>query len=271
LGRWEGIGQDLVNHCVNDILVQNARPLFFLDYIAAPKLDPQAVASVVRGMAAACRAAGCALIGGETAEMPGVYAEGAFDVAGAVVGLVDRAALLPHTDAMAAGDILVGLPSSGPHTNGYSLIRRAIEGQDLRQVLPDGQTLADALLAPHRCYLREVAAIQAAGYGIKGMAHITGGGFVENVPRVLPPHLAARLVTKSWNIPPVFQQLMRWSGIERTEAYRVFNLGIGMVLIMDSSCAEPLLELLPEANIIGRLIARAEDAGAVQIIFPEKL
>jgi phosphoribosylaminoimidazole synthetase len=270
LGRWEGIGRDLVNHCINDILVQNARPLFFLDYVAASKLDPQAVASVVGGMAAACRAARCALIGGETAEMPGVYAEGAFDVAGAVVGLVDRAALLPRQEEMAAGDILVGLPSSGPHTNGYSLIRRAIEARDLQQVLADGQTLADALLAPHRCYLGEIETIQGAGYPIKGMAHITGGGFLENVPRVLPSHLAARIVSKSWSIPPVFQQLLRWSGVGREESYRVFNLGVGMVLVLDAECADPILELLPQANVIGRLISREEEAPAVQIIFPEK-
>jgi phosphoribosylformylglycinamidine cyclo-ligase len=269
LGRWQGIGEDLVNHCVNDILVQNARPLFFLDYIASSKLDPEAVASVVTGMAAACRAAHCALIGGETAEMPDVYVEGAFDVAGAVVGLVDRAALLPRQPEMEAGDMLVGLPSSGPHTNGYSLIRRAVAGQDLRQVLDDGQTLADALLAPHRCYLGEVAAIQAAGHAIKGMAHITGGGFVENVPRMLPAHLAARIVTKSWAIPPLFQQLIRWSGIGREEAYRVFNLGIGMVLVLDAGSVEPVLNLLPQANVVGRLIQRQAGEPAIQIIFPE--
>jgi phosphoribosylaminoimidazole synthetase len=270
LGRWEGIGADLVNHCVNDILVQNARPLFFLDYVAAARLDPEAVAGVVGGMAAACRAVGCALIGGETAEMPGVYAEGAFDVAGAVVGLVDRAELLPRVGDMAAGDVLVGLPSSGPHTNGYSLIRRAVAGQDLRQVLADGQTLADALLAPHRCYLGDVETIQARGFAIKGMAHITGGGFVENVPRALPPHLAARIVAKSWDIPPVFQQVIRWSGISREEAYRVFNLGIGMVLVLDAPAADALLDLLPHANVIGRLVARGASEPPIQIILPEK-
>jgi phosphoribosylformylglycinamidine cyclo-ligase len=270
LERWQGVGQDLVNHCVNDILVQNARPLFFLDYVAASKLDPEAVASIVTGMAAACRAARCALIGGETAEMPGVYAEGAFDVAGAVVGLVDRGSLLPRQEEMEAGDMLVGLPSSGPHTNGFSLIRRAVEGQDMHQVLTDGQTLADALLAPHRCYLDDVEAFHAAGYTIKGMAHITGGGFVENVPRMLPPHLAARIVTKSWTVPPLFQLLIRWSGISREEAYRVFNLGIGMVMVMDPDCVESALNLLPEANVIGRLVAREADQPSVQIIFPEK-
>ena len=172
---------------------------------------------------------------------------------------------------MLPGDVLIGLPSSGPHTNGYSLIRRAIAGQDLHQVLADGQTLADALLAPHRCYLPEVEAIEAAGLAIKGMAHITGGGFVENVPRCLPPHLAARVVARSWDIPPLFQQLIRWSGISqsglgRQEAYRVFNLGIGMVLVMGAENAAPVLDLLPEAVVIGRLIERGEGDPAIQII-----
>ena len=269
-GRWHGVGMDLVNHCVNDILVQNARPLFFLDYVASSRLQPEAVAETVSGMAAACRAARCALIGGETAEMPGVYVEGAFDVAGAVVGLADRARLLPRQETMLPGDVLVGLPSSGPHTNGYSLIRRAIEGQDLLQVLADGQTLADALLAPHRCYLPEVEMVQAAGLEIKGMAHITGGGFIENVPRVLPPHLAARLVAKSWEIPPVFQQLIRWCAVSREEAYRVFNLGIGMVLVLAADDAAAVLDLLPEASVIGRLVERGPDEPAIQIILGEK-
>ncbi len=266
LGRWEGVGHDLVNHCVNDILVQNARPLFFLDYIAASQLVPEAVAAVVTGMAAACRAVGCALIGGETAEMPGVYAPGAFDVAGVVVGLVDRAALLPRLETMMPGDALIGLPSSGPHTNGYSLIRKVIEGRDLDQPLADGQTLADALLAPHRCYLPVVDQVQAAGFALKGMAHITGGGFVENLPRVLPPHLSARLVTQSWEVPPLFRQLVDWSGMALAEAYRVFNMGIGMVLIVAAEDAAPILDLLPEASVIGRLVERGDDQPALQLI-----
>ena len=266
LGRWESIGHDLVNHCVNDILVQNARPLFFLDYIAAGKLDPAAVAATVAGMAAACQAVGCALIGGETAEMPGVYLEGAFDVAGAVIGLVDRGALLPKLDAMQAGDALIGLPSSGPHTNGYSLIRRAVEGRDLNALLPDGQTLADALMAPHRCYVPEVETLLAGGVAVKGLAHITGGGFVENVPRVIPPHLSARLLTQSWAVPAVFQQIIAWSGMARSEAYRVFNMGIGMVLIVNVSDADAILDLLPEALIIGRLVERTGESSAVQLL-----
>jgi phosphoribosylaminoimidazole synthetase len=267
-GRWQSVGQDLVNHCINDILVQNARPLFFLDYIATSKLDPEAVAAVVTGMAHACRAAGVALIGGETAEMPGVYTEGAIDVAGTVIGLVNRSELLPRPETMKAGDVLIGLLSSGPHTNGYSLIRRAIAGQDLSQRLEDGQTLLDALLQPHRCYVTPVTALQHAGVEIKGMAHLTGGSFVENLPRVLPEMLAARVVTQSWATPPLFRKLVQWSGMAGEEAYRVFNMGIGMALIIEAGAAETVLDLLPDAVVIGRLKERKHGAG-VELIFPE--
>ena len=229
---WQGIGHDLVNHCVNDILVQNARPLFFLDYIAADRLVPETAAAIVTGIAEACRGAGCALLGGETAEMPGVYAEGAVDLAGTIVGLVDRDALLPRLADMEIGDALIGLPSSGPHTNGYSLIRKAVTGRDLQAKQADGRPLIEALLAPHRSYLPLVDQIQQVGYVIKGMAHITGGGFVDNVPRALPPHLAARMVAQSWQVPALFRQLVTWSGIAPLEAYRVFNMGIGMVLVV---------------------------------------
>lgn len=264
-GRWRSVGYDLVNHCVNDILVQNARPLFFLDYVATGKLDPAAAAEAVTGMAEACQKVGCVLLGGETAEMPGVYAEGAFDLAGAIVGLADRAALLPQPATMTEGDALIGLASSGPHTNGYSLIRKIVAGRDLTQVLEDGQTLADALLAPHRCYLSQIEAVQQASHTIKGMAHITGGGLLENLPRVLPAHLAARIVVRSWERPPLFEQLVRWGGIDLTEAHRVFNMGIGMVLIVASAAAEEILDLLPDAVVIGRLVERKGEA--VKLVF----
>ena len=261
LGGWAGIGHDIVNHCVNDILVQNARPLFFLDYIASSKLVPEAVAAVVVGVAEACRAANCVLLGGETAEMPGVYSEGAFDLAGTVVGLVDRHAILPRLENMAAGDVLIGLPSSGPHTNGYSLIRRVVTGRDLQQRIDGATTLADALLAPHRCYLAEVDRLQAAGIALLGLAHITGGGFVENVPRVLPPHLLAEVDTESWTIPPLFQLLLEWSGMGRAEAYRVFNMGMGMVVIAPASEELAILELTPGAARIGRLCTAGRRRG----------
>lgn len=266
LGQWRTIGHDIVNHCVNDILVQNARPLFFLDYIASSKLDPQQVAEVVIGVAEACQAAGCALLGGETAEMPGVYVEGAFDLAGTVVGLVNRAELLPLPAAMQPGDLLVGLPSSGPHTNGYSLIRRVIEGRDLGQSIDGENTLGEALLKPHRCYRPEIDRIQAAGLPLHGMAHITGGGFIDNVPRILPAHLSAQVETSSWELPPLFAQLVGWSGAGYEEAYRVWNMGIGMVLVIPQTALADLLATLPEAMAIGRLVTRAQGGEGVALI-----
>lgn len=266
LGRWRGIGHDIVNHCVNDILVQNARPLFFLDYIASSRLDPQQVAEVVIGVAEACKDAGCALLGGETAEMPGVYVEGAFDLAGTVVGLVNRGDLLPMPGAMQTGDLLVGLPSSGPHTNGYSLIRRVIEGRDLNADIDGVTTLGGALLAPHRCYRTAIDHLQAAGVELRGMAHITGGGFIDNVPRILPNHLAAQVETSSWELPPLFAQLVSWSGIGYQEAYRVWNMGIGMVLIIPEDALAATMDALPEAIAIGRLTARSAGSGGVELI-----
>lgn len=266
LGRWEGIGHDIVNHCVNDILVQNARPLFFLDYVATSKLIPTAVASVVTGIADACRAVGCALIGGETAEMPGVYTEGAFDLAGTVVGLVDRSQLLPQPQAMQAGDWLFGLPSSGPHTNGYSLIRQLVANRDLSEALADGQTLADALLAPHRCYLAAVNTVQAARISLLGMAHITGGGFIENLPRVLPAHLQGVIYLKRWQQPPLFQQLKQWGNLANEELFRVFNMGIGMILIVPDAAAHVLQATLLEALPIGHLAPRTAEQPAVQLL-----
>jgi phosphoribosylaminoimidazole synthetase len=265
LGQWRGIGQDIVNHCVNDILVQNARPLFFLDYIASSKLDPQRVAEVVIGVAEACKEAGCALLGGETAEMPGVYVEGAFDLAGTVVGLVNRAELLPMPETMQPGDLLVGLPSSGPHTNGYSLIRRVIEGRDLNAKIEGELSLGEALLQPHRCYRPEIDRLQAAGVPLRGMAHITGGGFTDNVPRILPDHLAAQIETNSWELPPLFAQLVAWSGIGYEEAYRVWNMGIGMVLVIPEALAGKVLATLPEAVAIGRLTERPANGEGVEL------
>ena len=264
LGRWQGIGHDIVNHCVNDILVQNARPLFFLDYIATSKLVPEAVAAVVTGVAEACLAAGCALLGGETAEMPGVYTEGSFDLAGTVVGLVDRASLWPQQDRMQAGDLIFGLPSSGPHTNGFSLIRSIVADRNLDQPLADGQTLADALLAPHRCYVTEIERMIEAGIDIKGLAHITGGGFVDNIPRVLPAHLTAEIDVAGWPTPPVFQALLEWGGVDEREAYRVFNMGIGMVGIVPAVDVDTIISAVPEAIVIGRLEGREEQNPQVQ-------
>ncbi len=254
-GRWQGIGQDIVNHCLNDILVQGARPLFFLDYIAADKLVPENVAAVALGMAEACRAAGCALLGGETAEMPGVYTAGSCDVAGTIVGLVDQDVLLPRLHEMQPGDLLFGLPSSGPHTNGYSLIRQILTGRDLQQPLEDDVPLLDAALAPHASYLAPVQLLAEAGIAVKGLAHITGGGLVENVPRILPAGLRAHIDRWSWNVPPVFCRLLDWSGMDLDEAYRVFNMGIGMVVVIAAEQASSVQSVLPNAIQIGSLAA----------------
>ena len=256
--RWKAIGQDIVNHCLNDILVQGARPLFFLDYIAADKLVPESVAAVVVGMADACRAAGCVLLGGETAEMPGVYTSGSCDVAGTIVGLVDQEALLPRPHEMRPGDLLFGLPSSGPHTNGYSLIRRVLEGRDLHQPLEDGVALIDAVLEPHRSYLPPLLKLEESGITVKGLAHVTGGGLEENVPRILPAGLCAQIDRLSWKAPPIFRRLLDWSGMDLDEAYRVFNMGIGMVVVIPAEQASPVQNVLPEAIQIGSLSASAK-------------
>jgi phosphoribosylamine--glycine ligase/phosphoribosylaminoimidazole synthetase len=257
-GRFRGIGHDLVNHCVNDILVQGARPLFFLDYVAAAKLDESAVVEVVTGIAEACRAVGCALLGGETAEMPGVYAEGALDVAGTIVGVVDRADILPDTAAMQAGDVLVGLPSTGFHTNGYSLVRAIVAGRC-------DEALAEALLAPHRCYLEEVAAWQRAGVPLLGLAHLTGGGWQDNLPRVLPPHLAARVDVGSWPVPEVVRQVVAWGGIGTAEAHRTFNMGIGLVAVVPAGAAAGACAAVPGAVVVGELVARHASGPGVQL------
>lgn len=255
-GRYASIGHDIVNHCVNDILVQGARPLFFLDYCASSKLQPEVIAEIVGGIAAACREAGCALLGGETAEMPGVYEAGEFDVAGTIVGLVDRARLLPRSD-LRPGDVLIGLASSGPHTNGYSLIRKIFEGVSLDTIFPElGASLADVLLAPHRSYLPVLqSAISHQPSAIKALAHLTGGGFLENIPRILPEGLGAVVRLDSWPIPPIFQFIQQRGEVETEEMYRVFNMGIGMVVIVSPEEAHALQSALGEETcVIGELI-----------------
>ena len=264
-GRYRTIGHDIVNHCIDDILVQGARPLFFMDYVASSVLEPAMVADMVTGMAEACQAAGCVLLGGETAEMPGVYAAGAFDVAGTIVGAVERAALLPRQD-LAAGDLLVGLASSGPHTNGFSLIRKVFAGAALDVVEPAlGMTLADALLAPHRSYLGLLAPLLDE---VKALAHLTGGGFFDNIPRVLPPGLVAQIDPASWPVPPVFRLIAARGHIAADEMYRVFNMGIGMVAIVAPAQVAAFQAAIPEATwVIGRLVqGMSGAASAVQFI-----
>ena len=255
LGRYDTIGHDIVNHCVNDILVQGARPLFFLDYIASSRLDPAMVAAVVNGAAAACRAAGCALLGGETAEMPGVYAAGEFDLVGAIVGVVDRADLIDGS-TIQPGDAVIGLASSGLHTNGFSLARRVLEGWDLRAELPElGRPLGEALLAPHRSYLAEIQRLRQAGVVVKGLAHITGGGLIDNPPRILPAGTAIQLQRGSWPIPPLFQLIQRAGQIADDEMAHVFNLGLGMLVITPASQAAAALDTLGEGWLVGEVAA----------------
>jgi phosphoribosylformylglycinamidine cyclo-ligase len=250
------IGADLVNHCVNDILVQGARPLFFLDYLATGHLSPEVAEQIVKGMAQACRENGCALLGGETAEMPGFYKDGEYDVAGFIVGLVSRDRVIDGR-AVAAGDALVALPSSGLHTNGYSLARRiAFDALKLRidsRVEELGETVGAAFLRPHRSYWRDIGPLLDRGW-IKGMAHITGGGITENLPRTLPEGRGFSLDRQSWAIPPLFTWLQRAGRVDDAEMFRTFNMGVGLIIVCDPRHAPDLVAALPDSWIIGRVV-----------------
>ncbi len=264
-GRFDTIGYDLVNHCVNDLLTQGAKPLFFMDYLAMGKLDPVQAATIVRGVAAACQAIGCTLLGGETAEMPDVYLPGAFDLAGTIVGVVEQDTLVDSA-VICVGDVLLGLPSSGLHTNGYSLARRVFAPFALDTVFPElGEPLVDALLRPHRCYLHEIQMLsEHAGIFIKGIAHITGGGFEGNVARILLPGRQAVIETNAWNVPPLFQLIARLGQVTREEMYRAFNMGIGMVLVVSPEAVEHAQRLLPELLTVGYIT----EGEGVQLIGP---
>ena len=255
LGRVRGVGADIVNHCIGDVLVQNARPLFFLDYIAASVLDADMVADVVSGMAEACRAANCALLGGETAEMPGVYQPGAFDIAGTLIGVADTATLLPRAD-VTAGDVLIGLASSGPHTNGYSLLRKVFEWMPM-DVVPEGmdRPLGDALLEPHRNYLDPLRTVLDGGR-VKALAQITGGGLPENLPRVLPDGVGAEIRLGSWPVPPLFRLVRELTPQMSTdELHRTLNMGIGMVVVCAEDDADAVQAQIPETTWrIGTLV-----------------
>jgi phosphoribosylamine--glycine ligase/phosphoribosylaminoimidazole synthetase len=255
LGTVRGVGMDIVNHCIDDVLVQSARPLFFLDYIAASVLDADMVAEVVRGMADACRAAGCALLGGETAEMPGVYQPGAFDIAGTLVGVAERSELLPRPD-VAAGDVLVGVASSGPHTNGYSLLRKVFDWIPM-DVVPDGfdRPLGDTLLEPHRSYLDVLRGTLDSGT-VKALAHITGGGLPENLPRVLPADVDAVVRLGSWPVSPLFRLVRELTPrISTDELYRTLNMGIGMVIVCAPDDAAAVQATIDEPTwVIGELV-----------------
>src|SRR5262249_3959060 len=232
-GIHNTVGYDLVGHCVNDILVQGARPLFFLDYVAAGKLVPETIASVIEGLARGCKESGCVLIGGETAEMPGFYGDGEYDLAGFIGGVVDRQRIIDGS-RIAAGDVLIGLPSVGLHTNGYSLARKLffeVEGLSTDTYVDElGYTAAQELLKPHRSYLGALDGLLSDNV-IKGLAHITGGGLLENIPRILPPRTAVEIVEDSWPVLPVFKMLARIGAVPEREMYRTFNMGIGMVVV----------------------------------------
>ena len=255
-GRYQSIGMDIVNHCIDDILVQGARPLFFMDYYASSKLHPEILVEIVSGMSIACKAAGCALLGGETAEMPGVYLDGEFDVAGTIVGIVEKDDILPKA-SIQAGDVVIGLQSSGPHTNGYSLIREVFKDLPLGFTYPElGIPIKDAILQPHRSYLKLIQPILTRNNRlIKGIAHITGGGFRDNIPRVLPAYLDAVIDRNAWHVPPLYALIQEIGKISDDEMYRVFNMGIGMVLILEAQNAGEVQKMIPEETwLIGEIV-----------------
>lgn len=260
LVKHDTIGIDLVHHCVNDILACGAEPLFFLDYIAMGKLVPEQVGAIAQGLAWACREVGCALIGGETAEMPGLYTGEDYDLVGFIIGVVEKEKIIIGK-TIAKGDIIIGLPSSGLHTNGYSLVRKIFSVDELKKHYPElGRTLGEALLEPHRCYYRQLKPLLSF---IKGMAHITGGGLLDNVPRVLPEGTAAQFHRQAWTIPPIFQLIQQRGNVAQDEMYRVFNMGVGMVLICSPENVSQLTEDLPEAKVIGEVVKQADKARVV--------
>ncbi len=261
VGKHESIGQDLVNHCVNDILVQGARPLFFLDYFGTGKLQPSVLEEVVKGLAEACSSVGCALIGGETAELPGVYPDNEYDIAGTIVGVVERAKIIDGSK-VAPGDTVVGLASSGLHTNGFSLARRLLlDGPNplsLFESLPGlGRTLGEELLAPHRCYGTVMLPLLQE-FDIHAMAHITGGGFYDNIPRVVPADTCVKIERRTWPVPPIFSIMQERGNVADPEMFRTFNMGIGMVVILPAEQAPSLAHRLNEsgqsAYIIGDVV-----------------
>ncbi len=269
LHRHDTIGIDLVAMSVNDILVQGAEPLFFLDYFACGKLDVDVAADVIKGIAAGCEEAGCALIGGETAEMPGMYQDGEYDVAGFAVGVVEKSGIIDGR-SIAAGDAVLGIASSGPHSNGFSLIRRILEASGAELDAPfDGTTIGGALLAPTRIYVKPVLALMH-DVPVKGMAHITGGGLVENVPRMLPPGLQARLNRASWRRPPVFDWLQRHGEVADAEMHRVFNCGIGMAIVVAAEHVDRALKQLAgsgeQAMRIGSIVAQSPGEPATVVV-----
>jgi len=263
-GRHDTVGEDLVNHCVNDIMSMGARPLFFLDYIATGKVDEEVLSAVARGLVRGCRRSGVALIGGETAEMPGFYPEGEYDLVGFIVGRVQRERIIDGR-GVREGDVLIGLASSGLHTNGYSLARKImfeVAGLGPDDPLPGTeQTVADALLAVHRCYYPSVGPL-VSEFELKGIAHITGGGIVDNLPRVLPEGLSARISKGSWPVPRIFSYLQEVGGVDEGEMFRTFNMGIGLILVVSPGDAAAVMERLGSAGEKAYLVGEVVAGGA---------
>ncbi len=256
LNRWDTIGHDIVNHCINDILVQGATPLFFLDYVASSKLDPEQIATVVRGIAGACQAAGAALLGGETAEMPGIYQAGELDLVGTIVGIVDREKIIDGS-RIRFGDKILALPSSGLHTNGFTLARSALADESWIDPIPElgQQKIGDILLSPHRSYLPQISRLLEVGVDIHGLAHITGGGVIDNLPRILPADCGANIENGSWEIPPIFELIQRNAEISDLEMFNVFNMGMGMLVIVDEETESLIRRTLgSEYAVVGEIV-----------------
>jgi phosphoribosylformylglycinamidine cyclo-ligase len=264
LGKNDTVGMDIVNHCVNDILCCGAEPLFFLDYIAMGKLRPEQIEAVISGITQACREAGCSLIGGETAEMPGIYSRRSYDLVGFIVGVVEKKNIIDGS-SIVPDDVILGLPSSGLHTNGYSLARKVF-GIDanpscLNKFYPElGKSLGEELLQVHRCYYPQ---LKPALPLIKGIAHITGGGFVGNIPRILPEGVAAHLKKDSWDILPIFKLVQEKGAIEEAEMYRVFNMGVSMAIVCSPQKVAKIISILPQAKVIGEIIKKEDKERAI--------
>ena len=256
MGRWDTVGQDLVNHCINDILVQGARPLFFLDYIASSQIDPEQIATIVKGMTVACREADCALLGGETAEMPGVYQPGEVDVAGTIVGVVDYPNLIDGS-RIQPGDAILGLPSTGLHTNGYSLARAVLKDLDWTKTHADLSCApGEVLLAIHRSYLPAFNRLIKAGIDVRGLAHITGGGVVDNLPRILPAGIGAVIRRGTWPVLPIFSLIQRLGKVADAEMFRVFNMGLGMLVVLPAEQVTAAQTALAEVSyLVGEIVA----------------
>jgi phosphoribosylformylglycinamidine cyclo-ligase len=259
-GKNDTVGMDIVNHCVNDILCCGAEPLFFLDYIAMGKLRPEQIEAVISGLVQACREVGCSLIGGETAEMPGIYSQESYDLVGFIVGVVEKKNIIDGS-SIAPDDVILGLPSSGLHTNGYSLVRRVFDidanPSCLNKFYPElGKSLGEELLQVHHCYYPQ---LKPALPLIKGIAHITGGGFMGNIPRILPERVAAHIKKHSWDILPIFKLIQKEGDIDETEMYQVFNMGIGITIVCSPQQVAKIVSILPQAKVIGEVIKREDE------------